>query len=127
MILADHTIEFVLGLKGEIDDMKDRMDLIENENKTLRAELVDMAKDPKIKGFYYCDPPEASSFEGLFTYKAEAVKNTPADSNPPCFNCDSDMSIRCFKCTDYDSCLLMIVDDEVRACDSCKLADRCFN
>jgi hypothetical protein len=124
MILDENIIKFVFGLKDEIEDMKDRMDLIETENAALRAELVDMAKDPKIKGFYYCDPPEASSFAGIFTLKDEAVKGTPDIEvwdykPPPCFNCDSD----CSHCGE-DDCVLQRVDGICRKCSS---ANKCFS
>jgi hypothetical protein len=131
MILADHIIKFTLGLKAEIDDMKDRMDLIEAENKDLRSELVDMAKDPKIKGFYYCDPPEGfPADDDLFPLKVTLSNSPPKNpidiqvvgyEAPLCFNCDSD----CSACERVSECAIQTLGDDI--CERCSSASDCFS
>jgi len=92
----------------------------------IEGKLDDITKDPEIKGFYYCDPPKSSpSLEGLFTYKAEAIKDPVAVRTPPCFNCSPKS---CLGCDDINDCPIASNPDDhhMGVCDRCILADKCF-
>jgi hypothetical protein len=93
----------------------------------IEGKLDDITKDPKIKGFYYCDPPEGFQFyDDLSTHKVEVVQD-PVAENPPCFNCTPES---CLGCGDLDNCPLASdpddTDEDVGICDRCPLASRCF-
>jgi hypothetical protein len=129
MILSDHIIKFALDLKDGFDDMKRRLDLIESENKSLRAELVDITKTPKIKGFYNCDPPMPTD-DDLFPCKVTLSNSPPKKpieiqvvgyEAPLCFNCEMD----CSACERLSECAIQTLGDGL--CEKCSSASDCFS
>jgi hypothetical protein len=98
--------------KALADIINNTVRLVSGLNDRIIA-LEDMVKDPKIKGFYYCDPP------GGVPTDDDLVKDAPAVSNPPCFNCDS----VCIKCEKTGHCPLLNSD----LCSVCSSAGNCFS
>jgi hypothetical protein len=120
--------------KALADIINSTVRLVSGLNDRITA-LEDMVKVPKIKGFYYCDPPEGMpSDDDLFPCRVEVVrvpdiaikKYSDRPSDPVCFNCSPKS---CLGCGDVGNCPIANDPDNshLGVCDRCGLSSKCFS